>query len=277
MLASLVVNIGLLGFFKYCNFFIDSFANVFTFWGTSFNVYRLNIVLTVGISFYTFQTLSYSIDVFKRKLSVAKDPLSFFAYVSFFPQLVAGPIERASNLLPQFSQKKEFNFYKAKEGFYQMVWGLVKKIAIADSCAVYVDEIFANSSSLPSVVLLFGIFLFSTQIYADFSGYSDIAIGVSKMFGFELMTNFKMPNFSRDVAEYWRRWHISLSTWFRDYIYIPLGGSKSGKWGIFRNTMAIFIISGFWHGANWTFVFWGAFNGLLFLPLILRKKRQALS
>ncbi|NPA37662.1 MAG: MBOAT family protein, partial [Chlorobi bacterium] len=274
LLVSVFVNLGLLGFFKYYNFFLENFVDAFRFLGHPINPQGLNIVLPVGISFYTFQTMSYTIDVYRKKIEPTRDFIAFAAFVSFFPQLVAGPIERASNLLPQFHKKRNFDYESAKEGVHQMVWGLLKKIVIADNIAKYVDVIFSDYESQSSIVLLLGIFYFSTQIYADFSGYSDIAIGVSKLFGFNLMTNFTMPNFSRDVAEYWRRWHISLSTWFRDYLYIPLGGSRTGRWGVFRNVMIIFVVSGFWHGANWTFIFWGAFNGLLFLPLILAKKNR---
>lgn len=274
LLISIIMNLGLLGFFKYFNFFIESLTQSFTFFGVPLEASRLNIVLPVGISFYTFQTMSYSIDVFRGTIKPTKDMVTFLGYVSFFPQLVAGPIERASRLLPQFQQRRTFNFDNAKAGFYQLIYGLFKKIVIADSCAMYVDEIFANHLDQSSLALLLGIFYFSIQIYADFSGYSDIALGTAKLFGFELITNFKMPNFSRDAGEYWRRWHISLSTWFKDYVYIPLGGSRGGKWMIFRNTMLVFLISGLWHGANWNFVIWGGLNGLLFLPLIMTNQHR---
>ncbi len=272
---SIIVNLGLLGFFKYYNFFVDSFVDAFSMFGYQIGGTTLRIILPVGISFYTFQTMSYTIDVYRKEITPYRGIVAFMAYVSFFPQLVAGPIERAKNLLPQFHKTRVFNATFAKEGFNQMVWGLFKKIAIADSCGVYVDEIFSGLDRYPSYVLLFGVFFFSTQIYADFSGYSDIAIGVAKMFGFKLKTNFRMPNFSRDAAEYWRRWHISLSTWFRDYVYIPLGGSRvQSKWMQARNVMIIFLISGFWHGADWTFIIWGGLNGLLFLPLILSGRNR---
>ncbi len=272
--TSLFVNLGLLGFFKYYNFFVDSFVDAFSLFGNSFEITHLKIVLPVGISFYTFQTLSYSIDVYRKKLEPTKDVVSFFAFVSFFPQLVAGPIERASNLLPQFYTRREFSYENAVDGMRQILWGLVKKVIIADLCAVYVNNIFKGADALPGPVLFLGAVFFAFQIYGDFSGYSDIAIGVSRLFGFSLMRNFAYPYFSRDIAEFWRRWHISLSTWFRDYLYIPLGGSQGGLWSKLRNTMIIFVVSGFWHGANWTFVFWGALNALYFIPLLVRGKNR---
>jgi alginate O-acetyltransferase complex protein AlgI len=275
LLTSITVNIGFLGFFKYFNFFADSFASAFTLLGVPFEPTRLNIILPVGISFYTFQTLSYTIDVYRRKLEPTKDALSFFAFVSFFPQLVAGPIERATNLLPQFYKKRCFDYEKAVDGMRQILWGLFKKMVIADNCAVYVNEVFSNSADYPGSTLLLGTIFFAFQIYGDFSGYSDIAIGTARLFGFNLMKNFAYPYFSRDIAEFWRRWHISLSTWFRDYVYIPLGGSRVGNWKKIRNIFIIFIVSGFWHGANWTFIIWGALNAIYFLPLLLMKKNRS--
>lgn len=266
-ILNIVVNILILCLFKYYNFFISSFADAFMDGDSSGLL--LNIVLPVGISFYTFQALSYSIDVYRGRVVPTKDVFQFFAFVSFFPQLVAGPIERASNLLPQFAQKRVFDYAGAVEGCRQVLWGMFKKVVIADSCASIVDGIFENYDSLPASVLLLGAFLFSFQIYGDFSGYSDIAIGVAKLFGIKLMRNFNVPYFSRDIAEFWRWWHISLTTWFRDYVYIPLGGSRVSKAKIIRNTFVIFLLSGFWHGANWTFIAWGAYHALLFLPLIL--------
>jgi D-alanyl-lipoteichoic acid acyltransferase DltB (MBOAT superfamily) len=274
LIASLVFNLGLLAFFKYFNFFLDSFVDSFQFFGQDLNVNRLNIILPVGISFYTFQTLSYTIDIYRNKIKACHDPIAFFAFVSFFPQLVAGPIERASNLLPQFLQKRNFDYDNAVDGLRQILWGLFKKVVIADNCAFFVDMIFANSTDYSGSTLLLGAILFSFQIYGDFSGYSDIAIGTSRLFGIKLMKNFAFPYFSRDIAEFWRRWHISLSTWFRDYLYIPLGGSRGGTWLNIRNVFIVFIVSGFWHGANWTFVFWGALNALYFLPLLLLKKNR---
>ena len=271
---SITANLGFLGFFKYYNFFLDNFITAFSFFGTSINIQGLNIILPVGISFYTFQTLSYTIDVYKRKLEPTKDFIAFSAFVSFFPQLVAGPIERATNLLPQFYKKRSFDYNKAIDGLRQVLWGLFKKIVIADNCAQFANEIFNYSADYSGSTLLLGAIFFTFQIYGDFSGYSDIAIGTSRLFGFNLKQNFAFPYFSRDIAEFWRRWHISLSTWFRDYLYIPLGGSRGGTWMKIRNTFAIFIVSGFWHGANWTFIVWGALNALYFLPLLLLNKNR---
>ncbi len=271
---SILVNLGFLGFFKYYNFFLENFINAFSLFGSEIKVNSLNIILPVGISFYTFQTLSYTIDVYKRKLEPTKDFIAFSAFVSFFPQLVAGPIERATHLLPQFYTKRIFDYSKAVDGMRQILWGLFKKIVIADSCGKYADLIFNNSSDYSGSTLVFGALFFTFQIYGDFSGYSDIAIGTSRLFGFDLMRNFAFPYFSRDIAEFWRRWHISLSTWFRDYLYIPLGGSRGGTWMKVRNTFIIFIVSGFWHGANWTFIIWGALNAIYFLPLLLTKNNR---
>lgn len=271
---SICVNLGFLGFFKYYNFFVDSLVESFTFFGGQLSINTLNIILPVGISFYTFQTLSYTIDVYNRKLEPTKDFLAFMAFVSFFPQLVAGPIERATNLLPQFHKRREFVYENAVDGLRQALWGLFKKVVIADNCATYANMIFNNQQEYSGSTLLLGAFFFAFQIYGDFSGYSDIAIGISRLFGFNLKRNFAFPYFSRDIAEFWRRWHISLSTWFRDYLYIPLGGSRGGTKMKIRNTFIIFIVSGFWHGANWTFVVWGALNAIYFLPLLLLKKNR---
>ncbi len=271
---SIIVNLGFLGFFKYYNFFIYNFATAFSFFGAPLNANSLNIILPVGISFYTFQTLSYSIDVYKRRLEPTKDFIAFSAFVSFFPQLVAGPIERATNLLPQFFKKRNFDYSEAVDGMRQILWGLFKKIVIADNCAQYANIIFNNSSEYSGSTLFLGALFFTFQIYCDFSGYSDIAIGTSRLFGFNLKQNFAFPYFSRDIAEFWRRWHISLSTWFRDYLYIPLGGSRGGTWIKIRNIFIIFIVSGFWHGANWTFIAWGALNALYFLPIFLTNKNR---
>lgn len=272
--TSIIVNLGFLGFFKYYNFFLDNFITAFSFFGTEIKANTLNIILPVGISFYTFQTMSYSIDVYKRKLEPTKDFIAFSAFVTFFPQLVAGPIERATNLLPQFCKKRTFDYSKAVDGMRQILWGLFKKIVIADNCAEYANLIFNNSADYSGSTLVLGALFFTFQIYGDFSGYSDIAIGTSRLFGFDLMRNFNYPYFSRDIAEFWRRWHISLSTWFRDYLYIPLGGSRGGTWMKVRNTFIIFIVSGFWHGANWTFIVWGALNAIYFLPLLLTNKNR---
>lgn len=272
--TSIVVNLGLLGFFKYYNFFLDSFTEAYTFMGGQINARSLNIILPVGISFYTFQTLSYSIDIYQRKLEPTKDFVAFAAFVTFFPQLVAGPIERATNLLPQFFKRRELHYSEAVDGLRQILWGLFKKIVIADNSAYFANEIFNNYPGYGGSTLLLGALFFTIQIYGDFSGYSDIAIGTARLFGFNLMRNFAFPYFSRDIAEFWRRWHISLSTWFRDYLYIPLGGSKGGLSMKVRNTFIIFIVSGFWHGANWTFIVWGALNAIYFLPLLLRNKNR---
>jgi D-alanyl-lipoteichoic acid acyltransferase DltB (MBOAT superfamily) len=271
---SIAVNLGFLGFFKYFNFFAENFAEAFTLMGMPFKASTLKIVLPVGISFYTFQTMSYTIDVYRGKLKATKDFVAFAAYVSFFPQLVAGPIERATNLLPQFTRQRKFDYNQATNGCRQILWGFFKKLVIADNFAVYANEIFNNSEQYSGLTLLLGAFFFAFQIYGDFSGYSDIAIGTARLFGFNLMQNFAFPYFSRDIAEFWRRWHISLSTWFRDYVYIPLGGSIGGTTARIRNTMIIFVVSGFWHGANWTFIAWGALNALYFLPLLLSKNNR---
>jgi len=272
--TSIIVNLGFLGFFKYYNFFLDNFIEAFSLFGYPIKSNSLNIILPVGISFYTFQTLSYTIDVYKRKLKPTKDIIAFAAFVSFFPQLVAGPIERATNLLPQFYKKRKFDYAKAADGMRQILWGLIKKIVIADNAAEYANLIFNNSADFSGSTLALGAVFFAFQIYGDFSGYSDIAIGTARLFGFDLMKNFAFPYFSRDIAEFWRRWHISLSTWFRDYLYIPLGGSKGGTWMKVRNTFIIFIVSGFWHGANWTFIVWGALNAIYFLPSLLLKTNR---
>ena len=260
-------NIGLLAFFKYFNFFVDSWVQLLNSVGyQTQNTWSLNIILPVGISFYTFQTMSYTIDVYRNKLVPTKDFISFAAFVSFFPQLVAGPIERATNLLPQIFGKRTFSYENGIQGLRLILWGLVKKVVIADVLALKVDDIFQNYHDFGGGVLWLGAVYFAIQIYCDFSGYSDIAIGVSKLFGIELMSNFKFPYFSRNVGEFWRRWHISLSTWFRDYLYIPLGGSRRGKLKSLRNVFIIFLVSGLWHGANWTFVVWGGVHALLFVP-----------
>lgn len=273
--VSLAVNLGLLGFFKYYNFFVDSFVDAFSTLGIQLNSSTLNIILPVGISFYTFQTLSYTIDIYRKKMTPTKDIVAFFAYVSFFPQLVAGPIERASNLLPQFFKKRTLTPALASDGLRQILWGMFKKVVIADNCAIIVDAVFADYAGQSSNMLMIAAVLFAFQIYCDFSGYSDIAIGTAKLFGFKLMINFSVPYFSRNIAEFWRRWHISLSTWFRDYLYIPLGGSRGSLFNKIRNVFVIFIVSGFWHGANWTFIVWGALNALLFLPLMIFNKNRA--
>ena len=278
MIANIVLNLGILAVFKYYDFFVREFGQLF---GISTESLLLRIILPVGISFYTFQALSYSIDVYRKKIEPTRDIVAFFAYVAFFPQLVAGPIERATNLLPQFQTNRKFSYDQAVDGMRQILWGLFKKIVVADNCATYVDQVWSTYDTQTGSTLLLAAILFTFQIYGDFSGYSDIAIGTAKLFGIKLMRNFNNPYFSRDIAEFWRRWHISLTTWFRDYVYIPLGGSRPEipahiknpdrykKWIIVRNTFVIFLLSGFWHGANWTFIAWGAYHALLFLPLIL--------
>jgi alginate O-acetyltransferase complex protein AlgI len=268
---SMIFNLGLLGVFKYYNFFIENFVVLSDRMGLSTNLVLLKIILPVGISFYTFQTMSYTIDIYRKKLKHTSDFIAFAAFVGYFPQLVAGPIERAAHLLPQLGEIRVFNSTNAANGLRQALWGFFKKVVIADAVAPLVDLAFSNPESYSSLALILGAVLFSIQIYCDFSGYSDIAIGISKLFGIELKQNFRTPYFSRDIGEFWRRWHISLSTWFRDYIYIPLGGSKGSTALKIRNTFAIFLVSGFWHGANWTFIFWGLINALLFIPLMLSK------
>jgi D-alanyl-lipoteichoic acid acyltransferase DltB (MBOAT superfamily) len=263
---NIVLNLLSLAIFKYYDFFVTEFAQLFH---ISTDGLLLKVILPVGISFYTFQALSYSIDVYRGKIEPTKDIIAFFAFISFFPQLVAGPIERATNLLPQFLKKREFDYDTAVDGMRQILWGLFKKIVVADNCAVYVDQVFSTYTNQTGSTLLLAAIFFTFQIYGDFSGYSDIAIGTAKLFGIRLMRNFNVPYFSRDIAEFWRRWHISLTTWFRDYVYIPLGGSRVNKAKVVRNTFIIFLVSGFWHGANWTFIAWGAYHAILFLPLIL--------
>lgn len=268
--TSLIFNLGILAIFKYFNFFIESWILAWGNLGVEMNVFSLNVILPVGISFYTFQTLSYTIDVYKKRIEPTRNFLDFAVYVAFFPQLVAGPIERAKHLLPQFSVKRIFKPDWAKSGIHLIIWGFFKKLVIADNCAVYVNAIFDNYEQMDSLTLLLGAVLFAFQIYGDFSGYSDIAIGTARLFGFDLMQNFNYPYFSRNIGEFWRRWHISLSTWFRDYLYIPLGGSRGDMKQKIRNIFIIFLVSGLWHGANWTFVIWGGLHALFFLPILLQ-------
>lgn len=272
--SNITLNLIILCLFKYFNFFSENLGTLFKAFGIQLDFVTLDILLPVGISFYTFQALSYTIDVYQHKIKATHDPIAFFAYISFFPQLVAGPIERATNLLPQFNRPRTFDYDKAVDGMRQMLWGFFKKMVVADNCALFANGIFENYQTMSGSTLFMGAFFFTIQIYGDFSGYSDIAIGCARLFGINLMQNFNYPYFSRDIAEFWRRWHISLTTWFRDYIYIPLGGSRAGKWKGFRNTMIIFLVSGFWHGANWTFIVWGAYHALLFLPLLLLGKNR---
>lgn len=269
LIMSLTINLGLLGFFKYFNFFTEGFADILRFFGMQANPSSLNIILPVGISFYTFQTMSYAIDIYRAKLAPTRNVLQFFAFVSFFPQLVAGPIERAARFLPQFAEKKTFDYSKTVSGLRLMLWGFFKKIVIADNFAVLAEPIFANPHEYSGLGILFGTLLFAFQIYCDFSGYSDIAIGLGKTLGFNLMTNFNKPYFSKSFTEFWKRWHISLSTWFRDYVYIPLGGNRTGKTRRNANLLLTFLLSGLWHGANFTFVIWGFLHGLM---LIIEKR-----
>jgi D-alanyl-lipoteichoic acid acyltransferase DltB (MBOAT superfamily) len=269
---SILLNIGILGFFKYYNFFIENFKEAFMLFGRELDINYLNIILPVGISFYTFQTMSYSIDIYREKIKPTTNLIAFASFVCFFPQLVAGPIERASSFLPQVQKRRVFDYSKATDGLKQILWGLFKKMVIADNCAVFVNDIFENYASYSGSTLVFGAFLFTIQIYCDFSGYSDIAIGVSRLFGFNLKKNFAFPYFSRNIAEFWRRWHISLTTWFKDYFYIPIGGSRGSKWMQLRNTFAIFLVIGLWHGAHWKFVVYGLINALHFVPYIIRGK-----
>ncbi|WP_299176139.1 MBOAT family O-acyltransferase [uncultured Chryseobacterium sp.] len=271
---SIVINLGFLGFFKYYNFFVESFADLVNGFGFKANVWLLNIVLPVGISFYTFHGLSYVIDIYKKRIKAETNLVDYAVFVSYFPLLVAGPIERATHLLPQIQRERVFNYEQAADGMRQILWGFFKKMVIADNCASIVNEIFTNYQTESPSNLVMGTILFAFQIYGDFSGYSDIALGVSKLFGIELLKNFAFPYFSRDIAEFWRRWHISLSSWFRDYLYIPLGGSKGGLVMKIRNTFIIFLVSGFWHGANWTFIIWGGLNALYFMPLLISNKNR---
>jgi alginate O-acetyltransferase complex protein AlgI len=271
---SVAINLGFLGLFKYYDFFAKSFAEALAGLGLQTSPATLNIILPVGISFYTFHGLSYVIDIYNEKIKPEKNFVDYAVFVSFFPLLVAGPIERATHLLPQIKAKRTFDYSKAVDGLRQILWGLFKKIVIADSCAKFANEIFLHQTDYSGSTLVLGALFFTFQIYCDFSGYSDIALGTARLFGIDLLRNFAFPYFSRDIAEFWRRWHISLSTWFRDYLYIPLGGSKGGNWMRIRNTFIIFLVSGFWHGANWTFLIWGFLNALYIMPSILLKTNR---
>ena len=261
--ANIILNLSILGVFKYYNFFVESFSFLFSTMGLQLDWVTLNIVLPVGISFYTFQALSYTIDVYQHKLRATHDVVAFFAYISFFPQLVAGPIERATHLLPQFQSKRSFEYDKAVDGCRQMLWGFFKKMVIADNCGSIVTQIWGSYGHQPGFILFCGAILFTIQIYCDFSGYSDIAIGCARLFGFDLMKNFDYPHLARSIPEFWRRWHISLTTWFRDYVYFPLGGSRCSQGRAVRNVLLVWAVSGLWHGANWTFVCWGLYHGIL--------------
>jgi D-alanyl-lipoteichoic acid acyltransferase DltB (MBOAT superfamily) len=269
-----LVSFGVLGMFKYYDFFVTSFVDAFSLIGIHLQAKTLHLILPVGISFYTFHTLSYTIDVYRGKFEPTKDVVSFFLFVSIFPLAMAGPIERATNLLPQIYKRRTFDYSLAVDGMRQILWGLFKKVVIADNCASIANEIFNNSAIYSGSTLLLGAIFFTFQIYGDFSGYSDMALGIGKLLGFKFLKNFSFPYFSRDIAEFWRRWHISLNTWFRDYLYIPLGGSRGSKGQVVRNTFIIFLVSGFWHGANWTFIAWGTYHALLFFPLIIIGKNR---
>ena len=271
---SVGINLGFLGVFKYYNFFASSFATALSLVGIKAGMGTLNIILPIGISFYTFHGLSYVIDLYNNKLKPEKNYIDYALFVSFFPLLIAGPIERATHLLPQIKKEREFNYLNAVDGLRQILWGLFKKIVIADNCAQFANTIFNNAHSYSGSTLVLGAIFFSFQIYCDFSGYSDIALGTARLFGIDLLRNFAFPYFSRDIAEFWRRWHISLSSWFKDYLYIPLGGSKGGMWMKIRNTFIIFLVSGLWHGANWTFVVWGLLNAIYILPSIILNKNR---
>ncbi len=271
---SISINLGFLGLFKYYNFFQESFAGFLSNFGIKTNFWSLKVILPVGISFYTFHGLSYVIDIYNKKIRPERNFINYAVFVSFFPLLVAGPIERATHLLPQIQKPRQFDYSKAVDGLRQILWGLFKKMVIADNCAEYANMIFNHSASYSGSTLFVGALFFTFQIYCDFSGYSDIAIGTARLFGIDLLRNFAFPYFSRDIAEFWRRWHISLSSWFKDYLYIPLGGSRGGEWMKIRNTFIIFLVSGFWHGANWTFLVWGLLNAIYILPSILSKTNR---
>lgn len=274
LIVSIVGDVGVLAVFKYYNFFVENLSAAFTFFGMHLHPARLEFILPLGISFHTFQCMSYTIDIYRGRLEPSRNPLAFMTFVAFFPQLVAGPIERARDLLVQFYERKTFDYEKAVDGLRQILWGLFKKVVIADSCATIVNPIFDDPVGKSGSTLALGAILFAFQIYGDFSGYSDIALGTARLFGFNLTRNFAYPYFSRDIAEFWRRWHMSLTTWFRDYLYIPLGGSRGSKFVTIRNTVIVFLVSGLWHGANWTFIIWGALHALFFLPLLLADRNR---
>jgi alginate O-acetyltransferase complex protein AlgI len=272
---SIIINLGFLGFFKYYNFFVESFAEALAHLGVHLNMWTIKVILPVGISFYTFHGLSYVIDIYYGRIKAEKNFIDYGLFVSFFPLLVAGPIERATHLLPQIKAPRHFDYKRATDGLRQILWGLFKKVVIADGCAEFANIAFNNATDHSGSTLALGALFFAFQIYGDFSGYSDIALGTARLFGIELLRNFAFPYFSRDIAEFWRRWHISLSSWFRDYLYIPLGGSHGGMATKVRNTFIIFLVSGFWHGANWTFIAWGALNAIYFLPLLLTENNRS--
>ena len=269
LFSGIFINLGILFFYKYYEFAGSLITDFFSLLNIGIDIPRWNVLLPVGISFYIFQAVGYAVDVYRGTIKAEKNFVVYALFISFFPQLVAGPIERAKNMLPQFREKHKFSYENFDAGLRLMIWGFFMKLCVADRVSTYVDAVYNNYMEHSGVSLLLATFFFTFQIYCDFAGYSLIAIGSSKMMGFTLMENFHRPYFAKSIKEFWRRWHISLTTWFRDYIYIPLGGSRAGKWKSFRNTLVIFLVSGFWHGANWTFVAWGAYHALLFLPLLL--------
>lgn len=273
---SVLVNLSVLGFFKYFNFFVDSFVTSFTFLGVHPQISTLNIILPVGISFYTFQSLSYTLDIYYNKLQPVKELSTFLAFVSFFPQLVAGPIERAKHLIPQFSLPKNIDYEKLRYGLFMIACGLFKKVVIADRLAIFINKVYGNLEQADGIPSLLAIIFFAFQLYFDFAGYSDIAIGTAKLFDFDLMTNFRRPYLATSFTDFWKRWHISLSSWFKDYLYLPLGGNKMGQIKTIRNILLVFILSGLWHGASWNFVFWGLLNASFYLILdrILPKQQK---
>ena len=274
LVISVGINLAFLGVFKYYNFFVTSMVAMLAAVGLKITPSLLHVILPVGISFYTFHGLSYVFDIYNGKIKATRNPVDYSLFVCFFPLLVAGPIERATHLLPQIQQPRHFQYTKAADGLRQILWGLFKKVVIADNCAVFANQIFGHYESYSGLTLVMGAILFAFQIYGDFSGYSDIALGSARLLGFELLQNFNYPYFSRSIAEFWRRWHISLSSWFKDYLYIPLGGNKGSNWLRIRNTLIIFIVSGFWHGANWTFIAWGLLNALFIIPSIIKKTNR---
>lgn len=274
LILSVGINLGFLGIFKYYDFFVTSFAELLAWFGFTPHFATLNLILPVGISFYTFHGLSYVFDIYYGKIKPTRNAIDYSLFVSFFPLLVAGPIERATHLLPQVERPRTFSYSKAVDGLKQILWGLFKKVVIADNCAELANQIFSAHWAYSGSTLALGAIFFAIQIYGDFSGYSDIALGTARLLGFELLQNFRFPYFSRDIAEFWRRWHISLSSWFKDYLYIPLGGSRGGMFMTIRNTFIIFLVSGFWHGANWTFIVWGGLNALFIMPSIIFKRNR---
>ena len=272
--SNIIINLSILGYFKYFNFFVENLQQGLAVFGYQLDGITQDVILPLGISFYTFQALSYSIDVYRKQIPETKDFLAFASYISFFPQLVAGPIEQASNLLPQFQKARKFDYTQAVQGMRQILWGFFKKLIIADNCAKFANGVFENYQEANGSMLILGALFFTFQIYGDFSGYSDIALGTAKLFGINLRKNFELPYFSRDITEFWRRWHISLNKWFIQYVYIPLGGSRCSHAKTIRNILIVFLLSGLWHGANWTFVVWGLYNGVLLSILTFFRRER---